>query len=411
MNKRFTFFLLLCVAFLDYMGVGLVFPILPTMLFGSGATLLPEAASQLSRGVWLGVLIALSPLFQFLASPILGSLSDQRGRKKMILFGLSMGLIGYLLGILGVKVSNIFLLALYRALFGISAATMTVVQATVADISTKENKGKNFAIYNMALGMGFTLGPFLGGVLCDSSIISWFSFSTPFLFGASLTCLNLLLLKWVFAETRIVKNPEKIEPLRGFRQARLAFGHPTLRFVFLAFFFFLFGWDYFSEFIGVTLIKMHGFTASGVGRFHAYMGFCYALSNLILVGRLTQRFSPQRLLHFSLVAGGVYLIFFSWIQIPSLFWFYTPGLLAIISLFFPVAATYLSNSASENEQGEIMGIHHSVQALALIVSPLFSGSLVGTFPMMPIYLGAALMGCGGLIFTFGQRKESFDEGA
>ena len=201
MNRRLSFFLLLIVAFLDYMGLGLIFPIMPVMLFSSDCLLLPEAATNLSRGVWLGALIALAPLFQFIVSPIFGSLSDQRGRKQMILIGLAFGLIGYFLGFLGVTANSIILLIIYRCFFGVSSATMTVVQATIVDISTKKTKAKFFSIYHMVLGIGFTIGPFLGGVLCDSSLVSWFNFGTPFVFGTILTSLNLVLIYYYFYET------------------------------------------------------------------------------------------------------------------------------------------------------------------------------------------------------------------
>ena len=292
---------------------------------------------------------------------------------------------------------------------------MTVVQASLVDISTKEWKGRNFAYFNMALGMGFTLGPFFGGVLCDGTVVSWFNYSTPFLFGAIATVVNLILLKFVFEETRAVKEPRPIELLRGFVQAKKAFSLPSLRLTFLAFFFFVFGWDYFFEFISVTLMKLHAFSTSKVGFFNAYTGLWYALSNLLIVGRLIKRFAPVKLLLFSLVSGGAYLIGFSWIQNSNLFWVFAPGLVFIMSLFFPVASTYISDMVSDDEQGEILGIWTSIQALSLIVSPLFSGSLVGDYPLMPITLGAGLMGCGGLIFTLislRQRKQAqgFDKG-
>lgn len=404
MNRRLSFSLLLVVAFLDYMGVGLIFPIMPAMLFAPDCPLLPEAATNLSRGLWLGALVALTPLFQFLASPILGSLSDQRGRKQILLAGLVLGFIGYLIGIWGIQVNSMALLVVYRCLFGISSATMTVVQATIVDISTKETKAKRFATYHMALGMGFTLGPFLGGVLCDPTVVSWFNFGTPFVFGAILTGLNLVLIHQFFHETRHVESSGSIETLRGVREAKAAFSHPTLRFAFFSFFLFLFGWDYFSEFVSVTLIKVFSFTTAKVGFFHAYMGLCYALSNLLIVGPLTRRYTSRQLLSVALALGGVSTILFRFVNDASLFWVCSPALLVIISLFYPVASTYLSDSVSDDKQGEILGIWHSVQAVSLIVSPMFSGSLVGNYPWMPINLGAALMGCGGLVYFLSRRK-------
>ncbi|NGX38546.1 MAG: Tetracycline resistance protein, class C [Chlamydiae bacterium] len=349
--------------------------------------------------MWMGFLIALAPLFQFFFSPIFGSLSDQRGRKSLIILGLSIGLVGFLLAVLGVTFSSLALLIVYRALFGISTATMTVVQASIVDISTPESKARHFSLYNMALGTGFALGPFLGGMLSDSNVVSWFSYSTPFLIGALFTGINLVLLHWKFEESRKLSKRTPLDVFRGIRHAKMAFQHPTLRFAFLGFFLYLFGWDYFSEFVSVTLMHLFDFGAAKVGNFYAYMGFLYALSTGLLTAPLIKRFPAQRLLLISMLLGGVYLVFFLLIRNPIFFWGFFPGQIFILGLFFPVASTYVSDHASEDEQGEMLGAYHSVQALALIFSPLFGGSLVGAIPAMPIYLGSAMMCLGGLVFA------------
>lgn len=364
----------------------------------------------------MGILIALTPFVQFFASPILGSLSDQKGRKSMILFGLAMGLIGYCLGVLGIKLSSLALLVLYRAFFGVCSATMTVIQAAMVDISSKEKKARNFGLYNMALGTGFTFGPFLGGFLSDSSIVPWFNFSTPFLLGAVVTGLNLVLLKWKFAETKKTVEKVKVDFFRGIRHAKTAFSHPVLKFAFLSFFVFLFGWDYFMQFVPVTLKAFFDYTTGQIGTFFAFMGLCYALCVGVLVGPLVKRFKPSRLLHFSMLSCGVYILSFLLIDNPVYFWVFIPGLNVIMALFYPVAATYISDNATEETQGEALGVYHSVQALALILSPLCSGSLVGSVPGMPIYLGSALTILGGLIFAGGyaiskRRVHRLDEGS
>jgi len=405
MRDRFSFFLLLCVAFFDYIGVGLVIPLFSSLLFNPDFTILPVETSAAVRGMWMGFLVALGPLVQFLVSPILGSLSDQRGRKITILWALGVGCFAYFLGILGVKFSSLTLLILFRGLFGVCGATMPVIQAAVADVSTAETKGRNFAIYNMALGMGFAFGPFLGGFLSDPSIVYWFNPMMPFLVAMLCTVLNLILLKWKFSETRQFTERTKVEFFRGFKQAKSAFSHPVLRFSFLGFFLFVFGWDYFSEFISVTLLRVHQFSLSQVGNFYAYMGFLYAICAGLLIKPFIKRFSTKNILVFSTLLAGPLLLCLSLIEKPSHFWVFFPPLILLMSLFYPVASTYVSDSASEDEQGELLGVYHSVQALALVIAPLFAGSLVGAYPNMPIILGGCSMLLGGLVFTGGRLRE------
>ncbi len=323
----------------------------------------------------------------------------------MILFGLSMGCIGYFIGILGVKFSSLWLLIIYRAFFGISTATMPVIQAAIADMSTPEGKARNFALYNMALGIGFTLGPFLGGTLSDAGLVSWFSHSTPFLMAFLCTAVNFCLLYWKFTETRELKEKTKIEIFRGIRQAKVAFFHPTLRISFLGFFLFVFGWDYFTEFASVMLTKIYHFSLGQVGNFYAYMGLLYAISTGLLIKPFIKRFSTSNLLFFSTLASGPYLLLLGTIKNPHFFWVYFPPFMFLIALFFPATSTYISDHASEDQQGELLGVHHSIQALALIMSPMFSGALIGAMPSLVIYLGGFSMLVGGLVFALGRLRD------
>lgn len=399
LTSRFSIFLLLCVVFLDFMGVGLVFPLFASLLFDPSASVVAAEMGGAMRGFWMGILIALTPLVQFFFSPILGSLSDQKGRKLVILFGLAIGTLAYVMGVVGIYFHSLFLLILYRSLFGVCSATMTVVQAALVDLSTPKTKARYFGLYNMALGTGFTLGPFLGGQLSNSALVSWFSYSTPFVLGAILTLLNFVMLLFRFSESRKELIQSKLDVFRGIRHAKAAFVHPTLRIPFLAFFCFVLGWDFFIEFIPVTLRSSFSFTTSQTGNFLGYCGLCYALSVGILTQPIVKRFSLNKLLNIALLAGGPYLFAFLLIENPIHFWGYLFFLNFLLAFFWPMASTYVSDHATESTQGEVLGIYHSIQALALILSPMLSGSLVGAIPSIPVVLGATLMMVGGLVFA------------
>ena len=403
MKNRFSFFLLLCVGFLDHAGVGLVVPLFARLLFDPMHQILPADTSAAVRGMWLGVLIALAPLVQFFFAPILGSLSDQRGRKSMIMVGLFIGLIGFLFGVMGISLASLSLLLIYRMLFGVSTGTMAVIQAAIVDISTPESKARHFSLYNMALGIGFTMGPFLGGILSN------ISYQMPFWVGALFAGVNLVLLSWKFKETRPLAERTPLDVFRGMRQANMAFFHPQLRFVFFAFFLYCFGWDYFAQFVSVPLVRLFDFSTGKIGIFYAYFGLLYAVSTGLLTAPLIKRFSSRQLLLFSMTTGGPYLFFFLFMKNPVFFWGFFPALIFICALFYPVASTHISNQASEDKQGEMLGAYHSVQALAMILSPLFGGTLVGAIPAMPVYLGSGMMCLGGLIFALNYARQRVNE--
>jgi len=145
-----------------------------------------------------GWLMSAFPLAQFLCTPILGQLADRYGRKKVLAFSIGGTAISYALFALGIYTKSIPLLFFARILDGISGGNISVAQAVIGDVSNAKNRAKNFGLVGVSIGIGFILGPFIGGKLSDPAVISWFDAATPFWFAAFLSIINhinLILLK------------------------------------------------------------------------------------------------------------------------------------------------------------------------------------------------------------------------
>ena len=153
--NRAAFFIFVTVV-LDIIGLMIIFPIMPDILRLVGKLTISDAA------VWGGILYASYALMQFLFSPIIGNLSDTFGRRPIILTALVLMAIDYL--ILGFA-SFLWVFIIGRMVGGIAGGTVPTAFAYLADISTSEDKAKNFGLVGAAFGVGFVLGPFLGGVL------------------------------------------------------------------------------------------------------------------------------------------------------------------------------------------------------------------------------------------------------
>ncbi len=393
----------LLVSFIDYMGLGLVYPMFSSMLFDPANPLLPAETSEAARGVWLGILIALFPFAQFFGSPIWGTLSDGKGRKKPLLYSLGLALMGYLIAFMGVFESSLLLLLISRLVIGFASGNMAIVQATVADISSAESKGKNFALYSMSLGAGFTLGPFLGGVL------SKWGFSTPFIFAAGVLALNLGFVMLFFKETHQKPVNTKINWALGFIQIKKAFRFKDIRLILLCTFLHCFVWSFFFEFVPVYFIDKYQFSSTDLGWFFGASGAFYALSTGLLIRPFIGRFKPELLFFSGNFFAGLAVL--AILGIPSVHWLWSSTFLVqfFVAFVWPNATTMISNSASAEIQGEALGVFASVNALALILSPLFSGSLIGRHPSLPMWvgglgmLGIALLG----VSTF--RKNLFKD--
>ncbi len=386
-----SFYLVLCVAFLDYIGVGLIFPVFSSMLFDSSSSLLPLETPSNIRGFWLGILIAMMPLAQFFSAPILGTLSDGKGRKKPLAVSLGIASIGYLIAALSTAVCRLIGLFLSRLIIGFASGNIAIVQASIADISSQENKTKNYGLYGMAMGAGFTLGPLLGGWL------SIYGYIYVFLAAAVLLGINLIFVLLLFKETCRFRVKKTINPWMGLAQLKKAFQLHGLKTILLCSFLGIFGWVYFFEFVPVYLIAQFQFSSEKLGLFFAVAGGCYALSTGLLIRPLIKIIKTEKLFFLSMLCTGI--VIFAMAFTPSVFWIW-PLIIVICyctAPFSPTSSALVSNGVPSEIQGEALGILGSINAAAFALAPLLSGSFVGAHPTCPMWVGGILMFLGGVI--------------
>jgi len=248
-SRKLPLGILLLSGFIDYMGIAIVYPLLAYVLFDPSFHFLPLETSSSVRGLWLGILIALHPLFQFFFSPIFGSLSDLKGRKKLLMLSFWIGLFGYALAMLSIHYQSLALLAIYRIFSGIGCGNCSIISAIVADLSTPEKKAKHFGLLNMSFGAGFTLGPFISGMLAESS-----GLIAPFAVAFGLVALNLFLVWFKLNETRPVSLAGRVKVFTSFYQVKQAAQMPELRFIFLGLLIFSFGWSFLTSFKKFTSV-------------------------------------------------------------------------------------------------------------------------------------------------------------
>jgi DHA1 family tetracycline resistance protein-like MFS transporter len=399
-----SFYVSLLVIFIDYLGIGLIYPLFSSMLFDASHPILPNETPLHTRGLYLGVLLALMPLFQFFSAPIWGGFSDCKGRRTPLLISIGCGLIGYFTLFLGSLYTQISLFFLGRILTGLSSGNTSIIQAAIADVSDEETKSKKFAFYSMAMGCGFTLGPFFGGIL------STISYSLPFLFTFCILLLNFLLALLFFKETLFRSKEAKITPKIAVNNLKKAFLLKETRITFLASFIHCFGWSYFFEFVPLYLIKYYSYSALNLGVFYATAGAFYALCTGVLIQPTLRLFRNEFLFFFGNLASGlsIFLLLF----LPSIKWIWL--VLFIICYFIayvsPTSTTIISNQSKKKYQGESLGILSSVNAAAFFLSPLFSGSIIGSHPTLSIKVGGASLILAAICFALYFKKDLFKRG-
>lgn len=398
-------FAILLMFFMDVISIGLAYPIFSSMIFNPSSHLLAPETPQAIRSLWLGIILALVPIAQFFSAPILGTLSDRIGRKKLLLATIALGAVGYAVAVIGACLQMIILLALSRIIIGIATGNQAIGSAAIADVSTPENKAKNFGLLHMAGGFGFTIGPFLGGILATVPLGMFSGYAAPFLCAGMLTLFNLLLVALLFKETHVVHEKKQSTLSFGLANIKRAWHMPGFALLFGAIFVYNFGWSFYWDFIPVNWIARYKFDATMVYNMYAWGALVYGISSGILIRPLIARFKTEKIVLYALIGCAFFVGLPLLFPAAWMYWIYIPFQQYFIALIFPTTAALVSNKSSEESQGEIMGILESVQSLAMIVSPLIAGMLLGFSVNLPLVVGTCALFLAASIVWYSHIKD------
>ncbi len=400
--------------FIDLLGVGIIIPVLAPLFLNPMSGILPidYHATFFTRQLLLGILISAYPLAQFFGAPILGALSDRFGRRKILLISLAGTVIGYLFFGLGITLSSIAVLYLSRIIDGFTGGNISIALSAIADISDPKEKAKNFGLVGMAFGLGFILGPYIGGKLADPTIVSWFNHATPFWFAAILATLNIILVATRYPETLKTHRNTPISALTGFRNLAKAMSMQNLRTMFLVVFFLTIGFSFFTQFFQVYLIEKFQFTIGNIGDLFAYIGLWIAFSQGFITRIVSKKFKPQQILSVSCVILSVALLGLIIPDHATTLLFILPFVAISNGLTQPNSTAIISNLAGKESQGEVLGINQSIQALGMAIPPIIAGIIVTIDKILPIFVASCFVFIAWVTFLFffkNTKKEVFHE--
>ncbi|MDB5265136.1 MAG: tetracycline resistance efflux pump [Parcubacteria group bacterium] len=396
-----------CIILVDMLGIGILIPVIPLLLTDPTYPYYLASLTVAEGYIVLGLLTAIFPLMQFIATPILGQLSDRIGRRPVLAFSLLGTALSYVIFAIGIITRNIPILFISRALDGITGGNISVAQAAIADSTTPENRAKSFGALGAAFGIGFIIGPFLGGKLSDPSILPWFNATTPFWFAAAISFLNALAVFFLFNETLKQKATEAMHFAQSFINIWKAFAEPRLRKIFSVSFFFQAGFAFFTTFFGAYMVYKFSFTQGNIGDYFAFIGVCIALTQAFVTGFMAKRFSPYAIISVALL--GVSVTVLSFTLVPYSWMLYLVGLPQAVCMGLIMANlnALISRAGDQNQQGTVLGIAASVQALAQAIPPIIAGYLAASFaPAAPMIAGSVFVFIGFLIFVFFLRNTS-----
>ena len=370
---------------IDITGLGLIIPVMPALI----NELTGEGISRASEyGGWLVFTFA---VMQFLFSPVLGGLSDQYGRRPIILIALFGFAIDYLLLAFAPTLLWLFI---GRALAGVTGASITTATAYIADISTKENRAQNFGMIGAAFGLGFIIGPVIGGLLGS------FGPRVPFMVAAALTFVNFLYGFFVLPESlkkenRRPFNWKRANPIGSLKNLQR---YPALSG--LAFSFILINlashavqsnWSYF-------VIEKFAWSETMIGISLGVVGILVALVQGGLIRFTNPRLGNEKSVYTGLLLYSTGLFLFAFAsQSWMMFVFLIPYCLGGIA--GPAIQSIMSSSVPANEQGELQGALTGLLSLTSIVGPPMMTGLFAYFtkPTAPLHFSGAAFLLGALL--------------
>jgi len=395
-KQNYIAIVLFLIIAIDTMGISFQWPIFGKLFTGENSTLFTNNVSMQWRNILYGITMGTASLFMFLSAPILGNISDHIGRRKVLLLCLLGTSCGMGISVLGIIFNQVLLLMLGRAWLGAIAASQIIAQAVIVDISNQTNKASLLGTVSAANNLGFIVGPIIGGLLIDNTLVSWFDFTTPFYFAAMLALLNALLLLLTYKETLKIQPPKKLQLTQSFKVFIRALTHKNIRTLAFIYVCFQVGWALYFQTNFLSLIQKYNYSGRLLSYFYLWMGLILCFNSLVIVRIITQVIKLKKIIYINLIMAAiccVAAIYGGEIGI----WLGMLPMATAIALGGNALVTTFSNTAAEHEQGWVMGISNSLAALSWAITPPLTGLLLAFGFHIPLAIAGILFLLGTIV--------------
>ena len=361
------------VVFVDLLGFSIILPLLPYYATSF------EAAPQT-----IGYLVASYSICQFIAAPILGDLSDRFGRRPVLLYSQIGSCLGFILMGAAIFLPNpLVWLFVARIVDGFSGGNLTIAQAYISDVTKPEERAKSFGmIIGVSFGLGFLLGPALGGFL------SRFGYDVPAYAGAVISFASILATYFLLPETQTRRSAAETGRKTGVAAYGRVFDYLSitgLRRLLFVFLFFTLPFSLYVSMFALYADYQLKFTAEQTGYFLAFVGLLGVIWQGGLVGPAVKHLGERRTMILGLLASAIGLYWIVWVDV----WWK----LAFVAVFFslgnsivrPSLTSLITQAAPPDRRGGVLGATSSIDSFSRIVSPILGGWVIGG--LHPTWLG------------------------
>ncbi|MGV6804864.1 MAG: TCR/Tet family MFS transporter [Ruegeria sp.] len=383
---RLPFLFVLGTVMIDAMGIGLVMPIMPQLIVEV------QGGSLASAAIWGGILSTAFAAMQFLFGPVLGNLSDAYGRRAVLLVSLFVMSLDY---VVMAVAGSIWLLLVGRIVGGITAATHSTAAAFMADVSKPHEKAANFGLLGAAFGVGFVLGPLMGGLLSE------YGTRAPFWAAAGLSIASFLLGLAVMPETVTDKNRRRFRWHRARPDSalRAIAALPGIRPLLWVYFLYSVSiyvypaiWSYFTT-------ERFGWSPQMIGLSLAVYGLGMAAVQGGLIRPATRHLGERTTIIFGMIFEIVSFLLLAFLTNGTIALMLIP-ITALGAVVTPALQAQMSRATPDSQQGELQGVLAALHALSMVISPLVMTTVFAKFartdaalylPGAPFLLALCLM--------------------
>jgi DHA1 family tetracycline resistance protein-like MFS transporter len=371
--------------FIDLVGFGIIMPILPYYAQRFGA-----------HGVGFGALVGAFSLMQFMATAVLGRLSDRIGRRPILLATMLMNAAGY---VLFAFAPSYWLLLVARLVSGFAGGNISAAQAYVADITTAEDRSKGMGLIGMAFGIGFMVGPAIGAAAAH------FGHAAPGLVAAGLSLVNLVSAYFILPES-LREEHRVARDMWPFRHMAASLAHPELRPLMLVWAIAPFAFAGYTVALPLWAAKTLQWKEPQLGVFFVLVGVVAASVQGGLFRVLTRLVGDRRLLITGMLGMALSIAVVPFLATNRAVYAWTVVLAFSNSIMSPAAAGLVSTFAGANEQGTVLGIAQSLAALGRFSGPAVIGATYDATSPRAAFVAAAGVMLVGWVASLGVPKKA-----
>ncbi|HLB58011.1 MAG TPA: MFS transporter [Gammaproteobacteria bacterium] len=400
-SKSHSIFPLLWVMLFDHTSLNITFPVLTLLFFDVQSSLFAPETSHAVRSMWYGLCVAVPHIMNVVMTPILSGLSDEFGRKRLLMIGTLGAFLFAITAAFGVLYGMLGLVFLGRIIQGAFSRTNPIGQAIIGDISSKEKKVLHMGYLQTAISIGAFIGPIMGGYIANRFLFSTLNFSLPYFLAAFFAAISCLLTVFFFKETLTEKRVRARWSEFNFQSIKKVFSDQKVLRISIILALSQISWSIFYQFIPPTLKTVLNFNAHQLGLFVGLIALWLALATSLGIRFLQRFFTSHQILVLSIylvLAGSLLTFLFCFLHLTgnwtALIWIAAiPTAVGDVIAYSCLTALY-SDVVKKEEQGKVMGMCFIVVALIWAMTGILGGVLMSAYSLLPLIVAPI-----GIFFT------------